>query len=201
MARSANSANIRRDEQGPDFKAVVDLVRGRLRTNDADQKSLAQDNATMFTRIEKQHGVHKGAAKTFAQVDKMAAEKRTDFLRSLLGLLGIAGYDNFDDLVDRAQKPAGKPAKETPKPAGKGSKAQVPDALEGDNAPGLERTNLKTGMLERHIGGGADDDDSNWEDVREATPDELAAERTRLADFEDEEPQTGNVHPFPAAKP
>jgi hypothetical protein len=36
--------------------------------------------------------------------------------------------------------------------------------------------------------------------VREATPDELAAERTRLADFEDDEPKGGNVHPFPAAK-
>jgi hypothetical protein len=66
-------------------------------------------------------------------------------LSSLLGLLGIAGYDNFDDLVDRAQKPAGKPPKASDRAGGQGSKARTPDALDG--APVLAlRTNLKTGM-------------------------------------------------------
>jgi hypothetical protein len=132
MARSANSENIRRDEDGPDFESVIGLVRGKLRSNDADQRSLAQDNATLFTRIEKQHGVHKGAAKTFVQIDRMAPEKRTDYLRSLIGLLNFAGYDNFDDLVDRAQRPEGKAAPKKAPAGGKGTKAQAPDALEED---------------------------------------------------------------------
>jgi hypothetical protein len=110
------------------------LVRGQLRNNDSDQKSLAQDNATMFKRIEKEHGVHKGAAKTFSQIDKMGAEKRTDYLSSLLGLLGIAGYDNFDDLVDRAKARVAK-AKQAPESRlAKGRKAEAPDALDGVTA-------------------------------------------------------------------
>lgn len=132
MARSANSKNIQRDQDGPDFQSVIGLVRGKLRSNDSDQRSLAQDNATLFTRIEKEHGVHKGAAKTFAAIDKMAGEKRADYLRSLIGLLNFAGYDNFDDLVDRAQRPGQAPAAKKPAPAGKGAKAQAPDAIEED---------------------------------------------------------------------
>lgn len=49
-----------------------------------------------------------------------------------------------------------------------------------------ERVNLKTGMVERHPGGGADDDNANWIDVREALFDELAAERERIADFDED---------------
>lgn len=118
MANTANDASIRREEAGPDYVAAINLVRGKLRANDSDQRSLAQDNATLYTRIEKQHGVHKGAAKTFASIDKMAQDKRTDFLRSLFGLLGFAGYDNFDDLVDRAQRPSANAKPDVqPKPA------------------------------------------------------------------------------------
>ena len=47
-------------------------------------------------------------AKDFAKIDTMAPEKRIDYLRSLIALLNFAGYDNFDDLVDRAQRPEGK---------------------------------------------------------------------------------------------
>lgn len=46
------------------------------------------------------------------------------------------------------------------------------------------RTNLKSGMRERLAADqAAGDEDAVWEEVREATPDELAAERERTADF------------------
>lgn len=198
MAKPANSANIKRDQEGPDYQAVVGLVRGQLRNNDADQKSIAQDNATIFTRIEKTHGVHKGAAKTFYQIDRMSPEKRTDYLRSLLGLLGIAGYADFDDLVDRMQKPGKNPVKTGGKPAAKGAKAEAPDALERQT-----RINLKTGWVQRVKESTKDEAalvDEDWEDTREATPGELTAERERVADFDDAVSTEGNVHPFPASK-
>lgn len=184
MARAANSENIKRDESGPDFNGAVGLVRGQIRTNESDIQSTAQDNSTLYKRIEKQMGVHRGAAKDFAKIDKMAGEKRTDYLRSLLGLLGVAGYNDFDDLVDRAQKPAGKDkGQKTDKP--KGKPAPAPDAID-DTAP-TEQVDLKTGMVV-----GAD-----GEDIRQASPEELAAERNRQADFDD---TSGNIHPFPGSK-
>jgi hypothetical protein len=44
---------------------------------------------------------------------------------------------------------------------------------------GMARVDLKTGMVQASTG------DDQWTDVREATPDELAAERDRTADFDD----------------
>lgn len=146
MAKAANSKNVERDESGPNYNATIKLIRGQLRSNDSDQRSLAQDNAEAYKRIEKDHGVHRGAAKQFAAIDKMAVEKRTDFLRSLLGLLGHAGYDNFDDLVDRAQRPAGKDsgsaAPKTPKPA--------PDATDGAGPEG-KNGNISTADVDEEI--------------------------------------------------
>lgn len=168
MAKTASSENIQRDEDGPDYDKTILAVRGQLRANDADQKKLAQENSTVYKRIEKEYGVHSGAAKQFAAIDKMAAEKRSDFLRSLLGLLNRAGYNDFDDLVDRAQRPKTEGETKT--------SASVPDALDGEPT-----VDLKTGML---VG-------SDGSDIREATPDEMAAARNKQADFDDGD---GKVH-------
>jgi hypothetical protein len=53
--------------------------------------------------------------------------------------------------------------------------ATLAELVEADGPPAQWRVNAKAGMLQRHPGGGADDDDSNWADIREATPDEVAA--------------------------
>lgn len=105
MAKTANDESVKRDEDGPAFDEVIGLIRGAVRNNQAEVSSIAQDSSTIYKRIEKQLGVHRGAAKQFAAIDGMAPEKREDFLRSLLGLLTHAGYANFNDLVDRAQRP------------------------------------------------------------------------------------------------
>jgi hypothetical protein len=116
MAKQANDTNVRRDEDGPDYDGAINLIRGQIRTNQSDINGLAQDQGTLFGRIDKQMGVNSKAAKAFAAIDIMAEEKRTDYLRSLLGLLGRAGYDKFNDLVDHMHRadgsaPAGKPDK------------------------------------------------------------------------------------------
>lgn len=36
------------------------------------------------------------------------------------------------------------------------------------------RVNASAGMVQVHVGGGADDDDANWSDIREATGEELS---------------------------
>lgn len=136
MARPANSENIKRDEAGPDFQQSIGLIRGKIRANESDISSSAQDNSTLYKRIEKM-GVHRGAAKDFAKIDKMGSEKRTDYLRSLLGLLGFAGYNDFNDLVDRAQRPG----KARPPKADKGEKTPgaTPDAIGNEDPAVLEQ--------------------------------------------------------------
>lgn len=47
----------------------------------------------------------------------------------------------------------------------------------GDGGGERERVNVESGLIQRHIGGEADDDDANWADVREATAEEIAAEK------------------------
>ena len=157
MAKAASDQNVRRDEDGPDYDGAILLIRGQIRSNQSESQSLAQDNSTLYKRVDKQHGVHRGAAKDFAKIDQMAEEKRTDYVRSLLGLLNHAHYDNFNDLVDQAQagakKAAAKPAKAKVKapdatgPAGANGNIALPDpdpeiekqkaedaeAFEGDN--------------------------------------------------------------------
>ena len=185
MARSATSENIARDEGGPDFQGAINLIRGKIRTNQSDSRSLAQDNSTLFKRIDKQMGVHPAAAKDFGKIDGMAPEKRTDYLRSLLGLLSFAEYDNFDDLVDRAQKPSGKKeGKAKAKEPAADKPAAAPDALDGNEQPS-DTVDLRTGMIV----------DPQGNDVREATPEELAEARERQADFADALAE--NVHAFP----
>lgn len=101
MAKAANNENVGREIEGPDFKGAIELIRGPVAKNKSDASSLGQDNSTIFKRIDKQYGVHRGAANTFASIDRMQKDKRVDYLRSLLGLLSNAGYDGFNDLVDR----------------------------------------------------------------------------------------------------
>lgn len=123
MAKTANSENVKRDVEGPDYPGAIQLIRGPIAANRSETSSLGQENSTLFKRIDKQCGVHRGAAVSFAGIDKMPEDKRTDYLRSLLGLLKHAGYGNFNDLVDRAQvvtPPAKKDApakKDLPEPA------------------------------------------------------------------------------------
>lgn len=123
MAKTANSENLRREAEGPNWKETIDLIRGPIRSNGADTSKLGQENGTFYKRIEKQYGVHRGAAKDFAKIDLMAPEKRTDYLRSLIGLCRQAKFTEFNDLVDQAQAPA--------KAKTKGKPAAAPDALDG----------------------------------------------------------------------
>jgi hypothetical protein len=58
-----------------------------------------------------------------------------------------------------------------------------------DSEQPIVRTNLKTGMIEQLDDGFEDDPEAKWSDLRQATPDELAAERDRVADFEAEPAQ------------
>lgn len=163
MARTANSENVRRDVEGPDYQRAVDLIRGPIRTNQSDASSIGQENSTLFKRIEKSMGVHRGAATDFAKIDKMAPEKRDDYLRSLKGMLKVAKFGDFDDLVDRAEKaPDKKPdgeafdykaaAKKKPaKPAKGAEKVATPpedgsDLAEAGGADGSQPTGVESAI-------------------------------------------------------
>jgi hypothetical protein len=130
MAKQANDENIARDESGPDYDGAISLIRGQIRTNQSDINGIAQDQGTLFGRIDKQMGVNAKAAKAFSAIDIMADEKRTDYLRSLLGLLGRAGYDKFNDLVDHMHRPAGD--KTPDKPQADKTPAKPPTATDTD---------------------------------------------------------------------
>jgi hypothetical protein len=78
---------------------------------------------------------------------------------------------------------------ERPDPENPDAVLRTPATLEqlAQAAPAMSfRVNLKTGLVEALAAGGDPllADESAWADVREATPEELAAERERIADFE-----------------
>lgn len=59
-----------------------------------------------------------------------------------------------------------------------------PAELVAEDPGSTWRVNLKTGMIERLPQGADGDSPGAWEDIRDATPEELAAEREATADFE-----------------
>ncbi len=128
MAKAANNANVEREMEGPDYPGAIELIRGPISRNKSEASSLGQDNSTIYKRIDKQHGVHGGAAKDFAKIDGMQADKRVDYLRSLLGLLKHAKYDKFNDLVDQM---TGAPTAKAP---AKGKKTKVDAPISADDA-------------------------------------------------------------------
>lgn len=103
MAKAANGENVARDVKGPDYVEAIKLIRGPIARNKSDSSALGQDNSTLYKRIDKNFGVHPGAAKIFAGIDGMQEDKRTDCLRSLFGLIKNAGFGKFNDLVDMAE--------------------------------------------------------------------------------------------------
>lgn len=119
MAKAANGENVARDVKGPDYVEAIKLIRGPIARNKSDSSALGQDNSTLYKRIDKNFGVHPGAAKMFAGIDAMQDDKRNDCLRSLFGLIQNAGFGKFDDLVDRAEGKTSAPAK--------AEKAALPD--------------------------------------------------------------------------
>lgn len=68
--------------------------------------------------------------------------------------------------------------------------AAEPPVIIAETLGANERVNLKTGMVERPVGGVDWTRAKDWKDVRDATPEELAAERESQADFSDDKPET-----------
>lgn len=193
MAKPATADNVKAAMQGPDYDAAIKLIRGEIAGDKKRTSSIGQAIGKAWKRIEQQFGMNRAAAQAFARVDEMAAETRTDYLRTFFNLCDRAGYGSFDDLVDRAEKAPEKPA--TPrKPRASDPRPAAPKKSADDAKPGPDddgdllgpdmRVNLKTGWVQRHIGAGAGPEDVNWLDVRQATDGELATAREKMADFD-----------------
>lgn len=168
MAKVANSENVERDIKGPDFVEAIKLIRGPIARNKSDSSALGQDNSTLYKRIDKQYGVHGGAAKIFASIDAMQADKRTDCLRSLFGLIRNAGFGQFDDLVDIAEGKATKPPATVKKTASK------PDHPSDDS-------DLRNAGGPHPVEGEADGTAAERASEDAARPSPLAAARAHLA--------------------
>lgn len=193
MAKTANAENVKAAVVGPDYDAAIKLIRGEIAGDKKRTSSIGQAIGKAWKRIEQQFGMNRAAAQAFARVDEMAVETRTDYLRTFFNLCNRAGYGTFDDLVDRAEKAS---PERKPRAARSTETAAKPRRSADDAKPGPEgdtdlvdagdasrRINLKTGWVQKHIGAGAGPEDVNWIDEREATAEEMAAERERVADF------------------
>lgn len=198
MAESATPGSVNRDQSNIDYAKAVELIRTTVHTLESEQRSLSADAKDAWDRVE-QLGVNKVGAQLFSKILKKPVEKRQDEFRTLVNLAKAAGwFDWLNDLVDQSQTaplvapaPAAPAAPKANVPAAN-REAPPPPAGDTDLAAGpVERVNLKSGWIQRlkpSTGDGAErdlTDDKSWDDHRQATPKELAAERERLqADFD-----------------
>lgn len=207
MAESATPDSVNKDQEksNVDYPRAVEIIQTTIHALESDQKALSKDARDAWEDIENL-GVNKKGAQLFSQILKKPVDKRRDEFRTLINLAKAAGwFDWLDDLVDRAQAgpvvqapPPAAPAPPKPAPAKAAAGKPAPPPAEPDppadsrdlaNAAVPERVYLKTGWVQRlkaDAPEGCDLDNPDfWEDVRQATPAELAAERERMADFDD----------------
>jgi hypothetical protein len=205
MAKAANSENIAKEDSNVDYVAAVELITTTVHGIESEQRSLSKDAADAWKRIE-DLGVNKEGAKVFSKILKKPVEQRRDEFRTFINLAKAAGwFDWLRDLVDVAeqgpevQPPQPKAAPGAPAPIKPEAAAPPSDdsdlvdagtaAAAGKEPAELQtRVDLKRKWVQQVKPASRDKvafDEDDWEDVREATPAELAAERERLADFSD----------------
>lgn len=84
----------------PDFKGAADIIRSTIRNvNDTKAKALG-DLSAAWARVQDNCHVNKKAAKAVAAIMGMSDGTRSDYLRSLLGLLNEMKLGISSDLVD-----------------------------------------------------------------------------------------------------
>lgn len=187
MVKSATPDSVNEGDGPPpniDYVAAVELIQTTIHGIESDQRSLSADAKDAWDQVE-QLGVNKVGAQLFSKILKKPVDKRRDEFRTLINLAKAAGwFDWLDDLVDRAQTgPVVKSAPQAPKPVA----PEGPKPPKDDKDLAGERVNLKTGWVQRVKEASRDKpalEDDDWEDIRQATPKEMAAERDRLADFD-----------------
>lgn len=198
VAANKDSVNERDKVSNIDWGEALEIIQSTVHGIESDQRSLSQSAQEAWGRIE-ELGVNKEGAKKFSAMLKKPVEKRRDEFRSFINLAKAAGwFDWLDDLVDRSQTgPVVAAAPAAPKanvPAEHREPAVYHPKDDSDLAAGPtpERVNLKTGWVQRMKAGvvrGKNEmsTDDDWEDIRQATPKEMATERDRLADFDTDE--------------
>lgn len=116
MADDENKAG--EGHNGPDFNLARDIMRDDIAGIRDDLSKRQGDASAAWKRVEKEAGVHKGAAKAVFGLLNKSEEHRDDFLRSFVGLARAFGLTTRVDLVDLAQggtgfKPGGMPGSES----------------------------------------------------------------------------------------
>lgn len=197
MAKAATPANMAKEHSNINYQAAIEIIQGDILALQSDQKKLAKEAGTAWKEIE-DLGVNKAGAQAFAGLLKKPVDIRRDMFRTFVNLAKAANwFDWLNDLVDQAQGNAtpapivqapGAPAPIVDHPKDDSDLAGGADGRPMVGADDSTRIDLKTRMLQKSLG------DDKWDDIRPATPKELAAERDRIADFDDKGPDV------PAAK-
>lgn len=195
MAEAATPESVNRENGNIDYSAALEIIQTDILALQSDQKKLAKEAGTSWKQVEDM-GVNKAGAQAFAGLLKKPVDIRRDMFRTFINLAKAANwFEWLDDLVDRSQAgpvvaaPAAPAAPRANVPAAN-REPPAPDhpADDSDLAGPPERVNLKTSWVQRLKTDADPTDDASWEDVRQATPKEMAAERERLADFDDKGP-------------
>lgn len=105
MARKATAEAAKKEAVGSnvDYGKALEIL-GMIDSERSTAREAAGELSQLYKRLEEECGVHKGAAKTFNEkIKKAADDKRGDWLRTFFGLLKAAGISHPFDLVDAAE--------------------------------------------------------------------------------------------------
>lgn len=103
MAERASRDKVAADMQPPNFRSAVQLIRHSIEKKKAKIQGINSEIGDDWAKVTG-HKVNKKAGVVFGMLDKLEHDERTDFMRSLNGLIDAAGWDQeAADLVDAAE--------------------------------------------------------------------------------------------------
>lgn len=103
MADRASRDRVAADMQPPNFRSAVQLIRFSIEKKKSKIQGINSEIGDDWAKVQG-HKVNKKAGVVFGMLDKLEHEERTDFMRSLNGLIDAAGWDQeAADLVDAAE--------------------------------------------------------------------------------------------------
>lgn len=103
MAERASRDKVAADMQPPNWRGAVQIIRHSIVKKKAKVQEVNQAIGEDWAKVTG-YKVNKKAGVVFGMLDKLEHEERTDFMRSLNGLIDAAGWDKeAADLADLAE--------------------------------------------------------------------------------------------------
>jgi len=103
MADRASADRVAADMNPPNFRAAIKLIRTAIVAKKTRISSINGEISDQWGKVEG-YKVNKKAGRVFLMLDSFEHDERTDFIRSLNGLIDASDWNkDGTDLVDKAQ--------------------------------------------------------------------------------------------------